>query len=106
MILERFNRNILLFGEEGQTKICASGVAVVGVGGLGTHMVQQLALLGVGRLALIDHELDTTNLNRYVGVRYNDPVPGTLKVDIAHRMAQEINPAMTVKRIPHPLRSA
>lgn len=107
MILERFNRNILLFGVEGQTKISASGVAVVGVGGLGTHVVQQLALLGVGRLALIDHEeLDTTNLNRYVGARYNDPIPGTLKVDIAHRMAQEINPSMIVRRIPHSLMSA
>ncbi len=106
MTMERFNRNILLFGEKGQIKISSSCVAVVGVGGLGTHIVQQLALLGVGRLALIDNEeLDTTNLNRYVGARYNDPIPGTLKVDIANRMAQEINPSMIVKRIPHPLRS-
>jgi len=106
MTLDRFNRNILLFGEEGQAKISASGVAVVGVGGLGTHVIQQLALLGVGRLALIDHEeLDTTNLNRYVGARYNDPIPGTLKVDIANRMAQETDPAIIVKRIPHPLMS-
>lgn len=107
MMPERFNRNILLFGEEGQAKIDASGVAVVGVGGLGTHVVQQLALLGVGSLVLIDHEeLDTTNLNRYVGVRYNDPIPGTLKVDIGNRMAREINPSMTVKRIPYTLMSA
>lgn len=37
MLLERFNRNILLFGEEGQATINASGVAVVGIGGLETY---------------------------------------------------------------------
>lgn len=106
MTSERFNRNILLFGEEGQKQINSSSVAVVGIGGLGTHVVQQLALLGVGRLVLIDNEeIDTTNLNRYVGVRYNDPIPGTLKVDIANRMAQEISPTIIVKCTPHSLMS-
>jgi molybdopterin/thiamine biosynthesis adenylyltransferase len=106
MMSERFNRNVLLFGEEGQKQINASCVAVIGIGGLGTHVVQQLAILGVGCLVLIDdEELDTTNLNRYVGARYNDPIPGTLKVDIAHRMVQEINPAIIIKCIPHSLMS-
>jgi molybdopterin/thiamine biosynthesis adenylyltransferase len=104
MMPERFNRNILLFGEVGQKQINASCVAVVGIGGLGTHVVQQLALLGVGCLALIDkEEIETTNLNRYVGARYNDI--GKLKVDIANRMAKEINPSISVKRIPHSLMS-
>jgi molybdopterin/thiamine biosynthesis adenylyltransferase len=103
---ERFNRNLLLFGEEGQKRIKSSCVAIVGIGGLGTHVVQQLSLLGVGCLAFIDNEeLDITNLNRYVGVRYNDPIPGTLKVDIAKRMAKEIDPAIFTKCIPHSLMS-
>lgn len=102
MMPERFNRNMLLFGEEGQKQINASCVAVVGIGGLGTHVVQQLALLGVGCLALIDkEEIETTNLNRYIGARHNDI--GMLKVDIANRMAKEINPSMSVKSIPHSL---
>ena len=75
----RFDRNILFFGKEGQKRLSNASVAVVGVGGLGTHVVQQLALLGVGGLVLIDsEELDDTNRNRYVGVRHDDPVPGTL----------------------------
>jgi molybdopterin/thiamine biosynthesis adenylyltransferase len=106
MMSERFNRNLLLFGEEGQKQIKSSCVAIVGIGGLGTHVVQQLSLLGVGCLAFIDNEeLDITNLNRYVGVHYNDPIPGTLKVDIAKRMAKEIDPAIFTKCIPHSLMS-
>jgi molybdopterin/thiamine biosynthesis adenylyltransferase len=42
----RYSRNIALFGEEGQRKIAATAVAVVGLGGLGSHVAQQLAYLG------------------------------------------------------------
>ena len=74
---ERFERNTRFFGEEGQRILRETLVAIVGVGGLGTHVVQQLALLGVGELSLVDHEeLDRTNLNRYVGARHSDPIPG------------------------------
>src|SRR5437588_10553982 len=98
---DRFDRNIRFFGTEGQQKLAASRVTVVGIGGLGTHVVQQLALLGVGCLALIDkEELDTTNLNRYVGVRSTDPIPGTLKVDVGARVAREINPKIQVSTHP------
>lgn len=97
---ERFDRNIRFFGKEGQDRLSASHVAVVGIGGLGTHVVQQLALLGVGHLTLIDkEELDKTNTNRYVGIRYDDPIPGTPKVDIGERIVKEINPKIYVDRI-------
>lgn len=100
----RFDRNILFFGKEGQKCLSDASVAVVGVGGLGTHVVQQLALLGVGRLVLIDsEELDNTNRNRYVGVRHDDPVPGTPKVAIGERLALEINPQIKVLAIARPL---
>jgi hypothetical protein len=104
---ERHDRNIRFFGVEGQERLGRASVAVVGVGGLGTHVVQQLSLLGVGRLALIDpEELDETNRNRYVGVRADDPVPGTLKVDIGRRLARDIDPRIVVETIPEPLISA
>jgi hypothetical protein len=97
---ERFDRNIRLFGKEGQDKISASRLAVVGVGGLGTHVVQQAALLGVGRFGLIDsEELDETNLNRYVGARYDDPIPGTPKVDIGERIVESINADIEVTKV-------
>ena len=96
----RYDRNIRFFGKEGQDRLAATHVAVVGIGGLGTHVVQQLALLGVGRLTLIDpEELDHTNFNRYIGVRHDDPVPGTLKVQIGERLTKETNPQIQVTPI-------
>jgi len=101
---ERYDRNIRFFGKEGQQRLTAARVAVVGIGGLGTQVVQQLALLGVGQLTLIDPEgLDRTNFNRYIGVHYNDPIPGTLKVDIGERMVKQITPQIEVTRIPKSL---
>ena len=94
---DRYDRSVRFFGQSGQDSLEAASVAVVGVGGLGTHVVQQLALLGVGRLVLIDsEEVDETNRNRYVGLRHDDPVPGLLKVDLGRRLAGEINPSVEV----------
>lgn len=98
---ERFNRHMPLFGEEGQKKLAAARVAVVGVGGIGTHVVQQLALLGVGRLTLVDpQELATTDRNRYVTARHDDSIPGALKVDIGERTVKAIDPRIEVDKVP------
>ena len=43
----RFSRNEALFGREGQEKIAATKVTIIGAGGLGSHIAQQLAYLGV-----------------------------------------------------------
>jgi molybdopterin-synthase adenylyltransferase len=105
--MTRFDRNIRLFGKEGQRRLRQAKVAVVGVGGLGSHVVQQLALLGVGGLYLVDGEqISTSNKNRYVGVRDDDPVPGTNKVDVALRLALSIDPSIKVVAIPNSLISA
>ena len=94
---DRFDRNERLFGKEGQKRLRNTRVAVVGVGGLGTHVVQQLALLGIGHLNLIDHEeLSQSNRNRYVGVWHGDPIPGSSKVDLGKRLANLIDPSVGV----------
>lgn len=103
---ERYDRNIRFFGKEGQERLANASATIVGVGGLGTHVVQQLALLGVGRLVLIDdEELDETNFNRYVGVRHDDLVPGTLKVAVGERIVRDINPDIEVISVPEQLAS-
>ncbi|MDE2823495.1 MAG: ThiF family adenylyltransferase, partial [Chloroflexota bacterium] len=103
---ERHDRNVRFFGVEGQDRLSAASVAVVGIGGLGTHVVQQLALLGVGRVVLIDdEEVDNSNRNRYIGLRHDDPVPGMPKVALGLRIAREINPNVEVVPICAPLRS-
>ncbi|MCA9468315.1 MAG: ThiF family adenylyltransferase [Nitrospira sp.] len=89
----RYHRNILLFGAEGQGKLRHTGVVVIGAGGLGSPLIQHLALLGVKRVTSVDaEELDETNRNRSIGARHDDPVPGSPKVDLMNRMIREINP--------------
>jgi len=101
---ERFARNIALFGAEGQQRLLETRVAVVGVGGLGAHVVQQLAFLGVGHFTLVEpEELDTTNRNRHIGSRCDDPIPGTRKVDIAKRLVRTIDPAVSILKVPNSL---
>lgn len=100
MTTDRFNRQMPLFGKEGQRKLSACRVTLVGVGGLGTPVAQQLALLGVGTLNLIDsEELADTDRNRYVGAWHDDPVPGSRKVDIAERLVHLIEPSIVVTKI-------
>jgi len=104
--MERLDRNIGFFGREGQDRLTRANVVLVGCGGLGSHVVQQLAYLGVSRFTLIDHEdLDVTNKNRYVTSFADDPVPGSPKVDLARREIHLINPSAHVTCIRSELRS-
>jgi molybdopterin-synthase adenylyltransferase len=92
----RFARQVALFGSRGQTQLSATRVAVVGAGGIGSHVIQQLALLGVGGLVVIDRDgLKTVNRNRQVGARASD-VDETPKVEISRRSALETNPVIDV----------
>ena len=103
----RFGRNELLFGKQGQQGLRGTRVAIVGVGGLGTHVVQQLSLLGVGALTLIDPEkLSPSNRNRYIGTWHDDPVPGSAKVDLGRRLAGLIDPSIEVLPVRNDLLSA
>lgn len=99
--MARFDRQIMLFGEEGQNKIAAVRVAVVGLGGLGSHIAQQLAYVGVEKFLLIDGDVvDKTNLNRLIGATAKDADRKPLKVDLAARMIKAIEPRAEVETIP------
>ncbi|MBI4095180.1 MAG: ThiF family adenylyltransferase [Candidatus Liptonbacteria bacterium] len=103
---DRFDRQVRFFGQPGQNKLASCSVAIVGVGGLGSHVVQQLALLGVRRFLLIDPgELKASSLNRYVGARYDDPIPGTAKVDIGERLIKSIDPNASIEKVKDSLMS-
>src|SRR4051794_10718776 len=61
-------------------------VGIVGLGGGGSHAVQQLAHLGVGNYVLVDPDvIDESNLNRLVGGTLEDVKHRVLKIDIASR---------------------
>ncbi|KQX22125.1 HesA/MoeB/ThiF family protein [Variovorax sp. Root434] len=69
----KFDRQVRAFGEDGQRALSALTVAIVGVGGTGSVVAQQLAHLGVIRFVLIDPDkVESTNLNRLVGAATSD----------------------------------
>jgi hypothetical protein len=63
-----FDRQSRLFGDAGQAILGRARVAVVGVGGIGSLVAQQLGRLGVGEVILIDYDrLELSNVSRVVG---------------------------------------
>jgi len=67
--LERFSRHIILkdVGIEGQEKILAGKVLIIGAGGLGAPTALYLAAAGVGTIGIVDGDVvDRTNLQRQV----------------------------------------
>ncbi len=84
-IEEIFDRQARAFGAAGHRLIANCKVAIVGLGGTGSLVAQQLAYLGVRNFVLVDPKLlAATNRNRVVGAVAADV--GLAKVDIARRM--------------------
>jgi molybdopterin/thiamine biosynthesis adenylyltransferase len=97
-IPEFFDRQIRAFGKENQTLLRSLRVGVVGVGGTGSAVAEQLYRLGIGSLVLFDGDrLDKTNLNRVYGARLGDV--GQHKVEIAKRHLDEIGLSTTVEAV-------
>lgn len=93
----RYSRHVGLFGVEGQERIARATAAIVGLGGVGSHVAQQLAYLGVSRFLLVDGDIvSISNLNRLVGATDNDV--GAPKVDVANSMIATILPSASVSR--------
>jgi molybdopterin-synthase adenylyltransferase len=96
----RYSRQVALFGTAGQERLQAARVVLVGLGGLGSHLAQQLAYLGIGRYALVDHDrVSESNLNRLIGATAADI--GTPKTVVARRLIQAALPSAEVDVIQH-----
>lgn len=64
---ERFDRQVRALGAVGQASLRDAHIGLVGAGGLGSHVYQQLKYLGVRRITVVDHDrVESTNLNRLV----------------------------------------
>jgi hypothetical protein len=73
-------------------------VVIVGLGGGGSHLVQQLAHLGVKNFILFDFDrVEDSNLNRLVGAYFKDIAHARLKTEIARRIILNINPDAEVR---------
>ncbi len=96
---ERYARNMILdeVGEDGQEKLLAARVLVVGAGGLGAPLLMYLAAAGVGTLGIADDDtVDLSNLQRQI-IHTTGQI-GAAKVDSAAGMIAALNPDITVRK--------
>ena len=103
----RYSRHLILpeVGPEGQRRLKAGRVLLVGAGGLGSPAAMYLAAAGVGTLGIVDFDVvDTTNLQRQV--IHGTPDVGRPKLDSARDRIAQINPHVTVDGHPVRLTSA
>jgi molybdopterin/thiamine biosynthesis adenylyltransferase/rhodanese-related sulfurtransferase len=93
-----YSRQLLLkeIGAKGQAALTRARVLIVGLGGLGSPVMQYLAGAGVGCLGLVDADvLDASNLHRQPIYSLSDV--GGPKVDLARAAVAEINPSVRVE---------
>ena len=103
----RYSRHLLIpeVGLEGQKKLLASSVLVIGTGGLGSPVALYLAAAGVGRIGLVDFDVvDSSNLQRQV--IHGTHGIGTLKVESARARLLDLNPEVQVDIYNEPFTSA
>ncbi|AMG66769.1 molybdopterin-synthase adenylyltransferase MoeB [Providencia stuartii] len=96
----RYNRQIILrgFDFDGQEKLKASKVLVIGLGGLGCAATQYLAAAGVGQLTLVDFDtVSLSNLQRQT--LHRDATIGQPKVDSAKAQLAVINPHICIETV-------
>jgi molybdopterin/thiamine biosynthesis adenylyltransferase len=96
---QAFDRQSFLGGHSEQV-LAGLAVAIVGYGGGGSHIGQQLAHLGIGRVIVVDPDaIELSNLNRVVGATQEDVRRSRLKVKIAERTLRAIRPEIVVNAL-------
>jgi sulfur-carrier protein adenylyltransferase/sulfurtransferase len=94
----RYSRHLLIpeVGLEGQQKLKAASVLLVGTGGLGSPLALYLAAAGVGRIGIVDYDVvDSSNLQRQV--IHDTGRVGMLKVESARERMLALNPTIEVE---------
>lgn len=95
-MLNEFSRTELLLGKDAMAKLKEATVAVFGIGGVGSFVVEALARSGVGKFALVDDdEVCLTNINRQL-IATRKTI-GRKKVEVAKERILEINPRAEVE---------
>lgn len=92
---ERFSRTAMLIGGEGLAVLKRSKVAVFGLGGVGSFVVEGLARAGVGEFYLLDFDIvDITNINRQIHALTG--TVGKPKAELMEERVGQINPEALV----------
>jgi len=98
-----YDRQVRAFGPDTQSRIGSLKIGIVGLGGSGSHIAQQLAYLGARRLILVDPQaIEVTNLNRLVGATAKDIRKS--KVAVASRLIKTISRGANVQAVHADLR--
>lgn len=92
---EAFSRTERLLGKENMDKLSAAKVLIFGIGGVGGHVVESLARMGIGHLELVDNDVvSESNLNRQL-VATRSSI-GRPKVEVMRERIKDINPDANV----------
>lgn len=90
------SRTELLIGKESIEKLSKAKIAIYGIGGVGSFVVEGLARAGIGKFILIDNDIiSTSNINRQIHANMN--TIGKRKIDVMKKRIQEINPNANVE---------
>ena len=96
--LKRYERQIRIFGADGQEKLKNAKVFVAGAGGLGSAISIYLAAAGIGRIRIVDHEkIELSNLNRQI-LHWDEDI-GREKAASAEEKLKKINPDVSLEAI-------
>jgi hypothetical protein len=98
-VTDRSDRQSFL-GEESTLLFANLRVAIVGLGGGGSHIAQQLAHIGIGNYLLVDPDtIEETNLNRLVGGLASDVASHKSKTSIAARLIEGVFPSARITEV-------
>lgn len=98
--LERYDRQMLIssLGTDGQKKLKAAKVAVVGIGGLGCPASLYLAAAGIGKIILVDNErFELSDLNRQI-LGWEKDI-GRFKAEVAKEKLDAVNSQIEVEAV-------
>ena len=97
---QRFLRNEMLWGREGQERLAAAHVILFGLGGVGSYTADCLARSGIGELTLVDSDtVSVTNINRQLEALSS--TVGQPKAEAVAARIRDINPAAVL----HPMQA-
>lgn len=96
--MDRFARTELLIGRSNLEKLNKSKIAVFGIGGVGSYVVESLTRAGIGEFIIIDKDdIDITNINRQIHAMSS--TVGKCKVKVMKSRMLDINPTVKVDAI-------
>ncbi len=90
-----YDRTIRLIGEQAMKELRQKKVAIIGLGGVGSYVLEALARAGIGHLILADYEkIEESNINRQILALHS--TVGKYKTEVALERVKDINPDIKV----------